>query len=101
MDVLEFLELIYSHMLAKNPDSRIHDFTEVEILEIEAIADKKYRDWDWTIGQSPKYDFHREHRFTGGIVEIDLSVEKRFVTDIVFHGDFLSRFDLADPFEKQ
>ena len=96
MDVLEFRELIYAHMLAKDPDSLIRDFTETEILKIETIADKKYRDWDWTIGQSPRYDFHREHRFTGGIVEIDLSVEKGFVTDIVFHGDFLSRLDLSD-----
>jgi lipoate-protein ligase A len=66
------------------------------VEKIEAIAEAKYRDWNWTIGQSPKYDFHREHRFSGGIVEIDLSVKKGHVVDLVIHGDFLSRLDLAD-----
>lgn len=96
MDVLAFRELIYAHMLSKDPDAIVRDFTAKEIIAIEKIADNKYRDWNWTIGQSPKYDFHREHRFAGGIVEIDLSVQKGIVTDIVFHGDFLSRLDLMD-----
>ncbi len=96
MDVLDFRELIYTHMLSKDADAMVRDFTEAEVLEIEKIADQKYRDWNWTIGQSPKYDFHREHRFAGGIVEIDLSVQKGLVTDIIFHGDFLSRLDLTD-----
>jgi lipoate-protein ligase A len=96
MDVLDFRELIYTHMHATDADAMVRDFTEPEVLEIEKIADQKYRDWNWTIGQSPKYDFHREHRFAGGIVEIDLSVQKGLVTDIIFHGDFLSRLDLTD-----
>lgn len=96
MDVLEFREKIYDHMKSKDAEAVVRDFTEEEILEIEKIADQKYRDWNWTIGQSPKYDFHREHRFAGGIVEIDLSVKKGIVIDLVFHGDFLSRLDLAD-----
>lgn len=96
MDVLDFRELIYTHMHATDADAMVRDFTEAEVLEIEKIADQKYRDWNWTIGQSPKYDFHRKHRFAGGIVEIDLSVQKGLVTDIIFHGDFLSRLDLTD-----
>lgn len=96
MDVLAFREKIYSHMQSKDSDAIVRDFTEAEIVEIEKIADAKYRNWDWTIGKSPQYDFHREHRFAGGIVEIDLSVKKGIVTDLVIHGDFLSRLDLAD-----
>lgn len=69
--------------------------TEAERQEIEAIADTKYRSWDWNYGSSPAYGFVNSARYPQGRLEISLNVEKGLIKDIAFRGDYMALTDDA------
>lgn len=65
--------------------------SEKELVEIEKLADEKYRRWEWNFGSSPKYDRTAKSRFDGGTLEIKSSVADGRITDMAFFGDFMAR----------
>lgn len=65
--------------------------SSAELEQIKQLADEKYRSWDWNFGSSPKYDRTNKARFSGGSLEIKLSVSEGVITDIAFLGDFMAR----------
>ncbi len=64
--------------------------TERELSEIQQIKKQKYDTWEWTFGQSPRYNVSNKQRFELGGIEFRASVEKGMITNIVFYGDFLA-----------
>lgn len=67
--------------------------TPQELSEVERLADEKYRTWEWTYGRSPRFDMVNRSYFSGGRLEVGLSVAHGQITDIRFYGDFLSVVD--------
>ena len=70
--------------------------TEEQWNEIRALAESKYRSWDWTYRESPAFRFTNRQRFAGGTVEAGVSIEDGYITDIALRGDFLARRDVAE-----
>lgn len=68
--------------------------SDEELQAVEALRRSKYDTWEWNFGRSPKYDMTNKRYWSGGELELQASVRDGLLTDVVFHGDFLSRCSL-------
>ena len=57
MMIGEFIEKIYEHVNSVGQDVHYYQFTEKDKLEIQTLADQKYKTWKWNYGYSPAYHF--------------------------------------------
>lgn len=95
IDILEFIDMIMKHIMKTNKEE-LYRLNADDIYNINLLAENKYKTWDWNYGSSPKYDFKNEKRFPGGIVEINIKVDKGIIRAIKIQGDFFGKFDIAD-----
>ena len=63
--------------------------SEAQLAEIEAIATKQFRSWDWVCGHSPKTDFASTKKFTCGTVTAKYTLKHGRFTELAFEGDFI------------
>lgn len=96
MSVEDFKEYINNFVADGIANSKVYEFSEDELKKIQKIADERYATWEWTYGNSPKYDFHNEDKFKCGVVEVYVNVEKGLIKDIRFFGDFFGKEDIKD-----
>ena len=61
-----------------------------ELAEVAALANSKYRTWDWTWGRTPDFNFSSSRRFPGGSVSISLNVSQGVIRDAAISGDFMA-----------
>ena len=64
--------------------------TPEELAQVQALADGKYRTWEWNFGRSPQYNVTNKRRYEAGSIQPCVTVEGGKITQIVFYGDFLS-----------
>lgn len=64
--------------------------TEEELCEIRALAETKYRSWDWTWGKFPAYSKRNRKHFPGGTIAIDMDVQKGILQKVTISGDFMA-----------
>lgn len=96
MDVIEFKNLIFNHIIEMYEDAHIYHFTDIDLQAIEQLRASKYDTFEWNFGRSPEYNFRKVVKTSGGFVEFDLMVEKGIITSARIFGDF---FSLADTDE--
>lgn len=65
-------------------------------LAINALADGKYRTWDWNYGQSPEYNLRKDVRFPGGGLSIYLQVNKGTIESVRICGDYFGDGDIQE-----
>lgn len=73
-----------------------YTLTEEELARVEALAEKKYRTWEWTYGWSGNYNYSKSEKFSFGLVEVDAKVEGGVIESVRISGDFFGRGDIAD-----
>ena len=66
-----------------------------ETAAVEALADRKYRTWQWNYGASPRYGFTRTSRTPGGVVEVHLDVADGVIRAGRIFGEFFGSRDIA------
>ena len=71
-------------------DLRMERLSDEEKEKVLELKESKYDTWEWNFGRSPEYQFMNKRKWDGGILEIRTSVEKGYIQDITFLGDFLS-----------
>lgn len=67
-----------------------------ETAAIEALAQERYRSWDWNFGYSPKYAFERSKRTPGGVIDVRMDVRDGVIVDIRLFGDYFGVLDVAE-----
>ena len=68
------------------------------LASVNALADSKFRTWEWVHGHSPATDFSAARRFTTcGTVRVHFSVRRGLLADVAFSGDFLGALSLDTP----
>lgn len=77
----KFIKLEKASLLKLSPDDE---------KEIEKIKKKKFLDWKWNHGRSPKCEMRNMERFSGGFLEVYLSVRQGLIQECYFYGDFMS-----------
>lgn len=94
-DIFDFWEALHYYLSNKNQDKEII-LSDEEIAKIQYEADTKFSTWEWIYGQSPKFDLKNGKRFAGGKLEVLMNVDKGYITEVRFVGDFLGLKDVSD-----
>lgn len=63
---------------------------------IAALADEKYRKWEWNWGASPAFETVKKRRFPYGTVEISLRADRGRIEALSLSGDFFSTLDASE-----
>ena len=98
MTINEFWDYLIRSL--SRTDFHIEDLDHEEKQKVSELRKSKYSTWEWNFGRSPEYQFVNKQKWEGGILEIRTSVEKGYIQDITFYGDFLSLKPLI-PLQKQ
>lgn len=93
-----FKNLMVTQILGINDikEAKRYELTDADWEAIDELADKKYKNWDWNYGKSPKYEYNRSERLSSGTVDITISVEQNRIADCRIHGDFFGQGDIKD-----
>ncbi len=59
-----------------------------------ALAERKYRAWQWNYGASPPFTEKRRERFAWGLVECHMAVLKGRIEYVKIFGDFFAQEDV-------
>ena len=89
MDINEFKKTIF-YYLAFGKTMEEYRLNVEDIEEINRLVNTKYKTWEWTYGESPKFNLKNSKRFSGGKVEILLNIAEGFISECRIFGDFLS-----------
>ena len=73
-----------------------YQLTEEDWTAIEALADSKYRNWEWNYGNSPRYSYNRDAHLGIGTVEFSLEVEAGRISKCRIYGDFFGKGAIQD-----
>lgn len=92
----DFTQKIMEHMLAQNKEAYLYEFTEEDLAAIEKIKLEKYATQEWNYGYSPNYSFKKAVRTAGGLIEMNLEVEKGMIKKVKIFGDFFNEKDIAE-----
>lgn len=87
LSVEDFIAHVMRLVAADIPGFR-QDISSGEEADISALADAKYRTWEWNFGASPAYAFTRVTRTAGGVVEVHLDVSRGIIAEARIFGDF-------------
>lgn len=93
MTVSQFKETLLACLAEAQPLSE-QAVAEEALVAAAALADSRYRTWEWNYGQSPPANIKREKRFSPGKVEAWLEVTNGHIEDLRFFGDF---FSIGEP----
>lgn len=96
MEVTEFIEFLMNFVLNSMENSKPYQLTSDDTNKIEKLKSVKYSTYEWNFGTSPKYSFRNEMKYAGGLIEFNCNVEKGFIKEAKFFGDFFGRFDVSD-----
>ncbi|MBA3924819.1 lipoate--protein ligase [Listeria rustica] len=81
-------------------DVKEYVLTEADWEKIHAISEKRYNNWDWNYGKSPKFNLERTKRFPVGGIDVRLDVVKSVIADVKIFGDFFGVGDVAEIEDK-
>lgn len=96
INVTEFKDKIFEYISRAEDEKAITSLTSKEVEEVNDLVKTKYETWQWNFGQSPKYNFFNEKKFSAGTVELSIDVEKGVMKRIRIFGDFFGEGNIED-----
>lgn len=94
----EFKDLIVEQLLGVDDltKAKRYELTAKDWAEVDKLSKEKYTNWEWNYGRSPQFEYNRSERFSGGTVEVSLSIEQGRIRECKFYGDFFGRNDMYE-----
>ncbi|HET6445539.1 MAG TPA: lipoate--protein ligase [candidate division Zixibacteria bacterium] len=68
--------------------------------KIREISANRYGTWEWNYGHSPNFNIQKSNRFSVGVIDARMDVEKGIIQGIRIYGDFTGKRDVIEV-EKQ
>ncbi len=96
LDVMEFYELIINHIINSHPDIKLYELSDFDHQQINTLVSNKYSSWDWNYGYSPKYNFKKTIKTSGGSIEINMEVINGIILEIKLFGDFFNKSEVSE-----
>ncbi|NGP44489.1 lipoate--protein ligase [Bacillaceae bacterium SIJ1] len=96
MSIEQFKQLLLRYIFDTEGDIPKYEWTEKDLQAIQELSEKRYQQWDWNYGRSPKFNVQHSHRFPVGQVDIRLDVVKGKIKDSKIFGDFFGVGDVND-----
>lgn len=75
-----FEKNLKDHLMSFSPEAEIYNFNHTDLIAIEKLKTEKYTTWEWNFGYSPTYRFKNHQRVNGRYIQVEMTVEKGFVT---------------------
>ena len=92
----EFTKKIMDYVVANTEGCRPYTFTADDLEKIGKIRDEKYATREWNYGYSPDYSFKKTIKTLGGMVEMNLDVQKGEIKKVKIFGDFFNHKDISE-----
>jgi lipoate-protein ligase A len=89
MNVLEFQDLIFNHILTTMKGSEKYSYSDHDLKKIRGLKKSKFSTWEWNYGYSPKYEYNKSILFGDGAVYVHMNVDKGIIQEVDIEGDFL------------
>lgn len=71
------------------------ELTAAQKEEINSLAERKYRSWEWNFGRSRAFEKRVKERFSSGTVEIAYNADCGIIKELAVYGDFFTTEDLT------
>ncbi|MBR5703018.1 MAG: lipoate--protein ligase [Bacteroidales bacterium] len=91
--ILEFRNALHGILAAGDGEVML---SPAQQAEIDAMAEDKFRSWDWIYGRSPAAAFKASRKFPCGTVDVSWGVEHGLLKDVHFGGDFMGNLPAAE-----
>ncbi len=85
-DIFEFRDGMMDYLIKNIPLTERHQLSKNEILEAEALAESKYRTWDWNWAYGPEYQFVNRFEYSGKPVTCTLLVKDGTISGCKLEG---------------
>ena len=95
MTLDEFIGFLFEKQL-ENPENKTYELTDIDIQNIDELVEKKFCNWEWNFGYSPKYTFRNEVQTEGKELKIALAVEKGIIKEVELAGNYFSPSKLTE-----
>jgi lipoate-protein ligase A len=96
MDIQTFRDRLLKGIFAGAPVIPQADLKDADWQAIEALAESRYRSWEWNYGRSPQFNVQKTQRFPTGEIEACIDVQHGFIQSVKFYGDFFGQGDAAE-----
>ncbi len=96
LTIEEFTQKIMEHIIATTEGCKLYSFTDEDLTAIGKIRDEKYATKEWNYGYSPNYSFQKTIKTLGGMLEMNLDVEKSIIQKVKIFGDFFNQKDTEE-----
>ena len=83
LKINEFIDVVFDHLFSTGQDIHYHQFTELEKLEIQNLAEQKYKTWEWNYGYSPAY--HYTNHFNE--LSCEIAISKGIITEASIYNN--------------
>ncbi|MEG1498327.1 MAG: lipoate--protein ligase [Bacteroidales bacterium] len=101
LPVETFIALLEKYVASISPNADFRTFSNLEIKEIEKLAQEKYNTWKWNYGHSPRYELEKLiHTAKGGNIESHLRVKDGMVVEVQFYGDYFFTLETSELAQK-
>lgn len=91
----QFRDAITAHIMA-DKSGQTYQLSEEEWAAVHALAEQRYRNWDWNYGHSPKSNVQNAVKFPAGIIDVRLQIEEGHIEHIRLFGDYFGTYDVAE-----
>ena len=98
MTIHQLRQTLLSGLFAVNDAAAIptYTLTDEDWTAIRQISARRYANWDWNIGHSPRFNVQKSDRLPVGKIDARISVENGRIQQIKFYGDFTGQQELAE-----
>ncbi|QKG83856.1 lipoate--protein ligase [Kroppenstedtia pulmonis] len=100
MTIDEFREHLLRYIFDGQTEIPRYDLKEEDWKIINQISEDRYRNWDWNIGRSPKFNMEQSKRFPIGTIDVRMQVDQGMITGCTIFGDFFGVKDVNDIAER-
>ena len=94
----EFKDLMIKQLLGLDDinDVKRYELSEADWHVIDEMVAKKYKNWEWNYGRSPRYEYNRDAKLAAGTIDITLAVEQGRIVAFRIYGDFFGQGEIKE-----
>lgn len=94
-DILDFRAQLLHGIFEGKEEQAAYPLQADDWQAAHALADERYRRWEWNYGQSPEFNVQKIQRFPMGEVDARINVQHGLIRSVKFFGDFFGQEDAA------
>lgn len=98
LDIFEFKDLMIKKIFNVDDlkDVKRYEMTDKDWEQVDELIKTRYKNWEWTYGLSPRYEYNRDARLAIGTINFSLAIENQRISKIKISGDFFAKKDLQE-----